>query len=183
MKRKELERLCKELGYTEAQLDKMFKAAASWNWKIDNLIMNGADWRDLSEDIIRNIPNLEKQGLEFEESKKRKKEEKKKKLKNPKDIVTQQEIDFETEMLNKIDNKIKLSEDEARELVFEYAIENKHLENLSEWQQSMESIIKIKDRYFKFNWIDGEPEATFWDNEYPKEVKKKKVVMEVWAEV
>lgn len=78
MKKKELEKLCNELGYTESQLDEMFKSAASWNWKIDNLIMNGADWRDLSEDIIRNIPNLEKQRIEFEESKKCKKEEKEK---------------------------------------------------------------------------------------------------------
>lgn len=98
-------------------------------------------------------------------------------------IVTQQEIDFETEILRKIDDKIKLSEDEVRELIYEYAVENNHLENISEWQESMESIVKIKDRYFKFYWIDGEPEATFWDNEYPKEVKKKKVVMEVWAEI
>ena len=186
MKRKELKVLCNELGYTEEQLDEMFKNGVKWNWKIDNLIMNGADWRDLSEDIIRNIPNLEKQGIEFEENKKRKKEEKKKNLKNTKNgknIVTQQEIDFETETLNKIDNKIKLSEDEVRELVYEHAVENKHLENISEYQESMESIVKIKSRYFKFFWIDGEPEATFWDNEYPKEVEKKKVVMEVWAEV
>ena len=78
MKKKELENLCNDLGYTEEQLAEMFKSAASWNWKIANLIMNGADWRDLSEDIIRNIPNLEKQGIEFEENKKRKKEEKEK---------------------------------------------------------------------------------------------------------
>lgn len=183
MKKKELEKLCNELGYTESQLDEMFKSAASWNWKIDNLIMNGADWRDLSEDIIRNIPNLEKQRIEFEESKKCNKEEKEKNSKKADNIVTQQEIDFETEILRKIDDKIKLSEDEVRKLVYEYAVENNHLENISEWQESMESIVKIKDRYFKFYWIDGEPEATFWNNEYPKEVKKKKVVMEVWAEI
>ena len=91
---------------------------------------------------------------------------------------------FENEILRKIDNHIALTENEVKELVCEYSVESNYCCSVSEYQISKEDIVKINDRYFKINWIEAQDGYnSFERNEYPKEVKKKTVMMEVWEEI
>lgn len=78
---------------------------------------------------------------------------------------------FEQCILNKIDNKIKLSYDEMEKLVWEYSIDrikNNNKEN------KIKTVVKIGKRYFIITWKDSN--IQFKANQYfgqPHEVIKK----------
>lgn len=91
---------------------------------------------------------------------------------------------FEKDLLNKIDSGVKLDEKEIRELVFECDYETKEHDK-HRWTQSMETISKLGDRYFRTYWFSGLTE--YQNNEFynqPEEViphsYTETIVVNVW---
>lgn len=66
-------------------------------------------------------------------------------------------------ILKKLDSGKKLSKNEIRELVWEYEIETTYGENCR-WTRSVNTIIKIKGRFFSIDWEEGLTEMQ--ENEY-----------------
>ena len=63
----------------------------------------------------------------------------------------------EKEYLEKIDSGVELTEDELRWLVNDYNIEEIFVES-HRWQDAMESIVQLEDRFFSISWMAGRTE-------------------------
>lgn len=80
---------------------------------------------------------------------------------------------FEDVVLNKIDNKEKLTERELKTLAYEFAEEEEEGDN-RRWSQGIISYILLKDRYFVLQWERGLTECQENGFYYqPYEVEKK----------
>lgn len=66
-------------------------------------------------------------------------------------------LSFEDEILNNFDNGISLSDDDMSEAIFMYEIDREDLDEYR-WTTLIRSVIKVKDRYFEIDWIQGNTE-------------------------
>lgn len=66
-------------------------------------------------------------------------------------------LSFEDEILNNFDNGISLSDDDMSEAIFMYEIDREDLDEYR-WTTLVRSVIKVKDRYFEIDWIQGNTE-------------------------
>jgi len=95
--------------------------------------------------------------------------------------------EYEKDMLEKIDSKVKFSEKDLSYLVSEFnVIKNTYGDN-RRWSRSVTSIIEIGERFFKVDWEEGLTECQ--ENEFyyqPKEVEKKTykktIIVTEWIE-
>lgn len=71
--------------------------------------------------------------------------------------------DFQQYIINKYDNKEKLTPDDIETLVWEYEWEREEYEN-RRWSRWVEVIVKLKDRYFRVGYDEGLTEMQ--PNEY-----------------
>lgn len=80
--------------------------------------------------------------------------------------------EFELKILKKIDNNEKLTERELSELVWEFEVECNKEDN-RRWSRSVETIVKIEERFFSICWEEGltENQDNYFGNQ-PVEVKK-----------
>lgn len=66
-------------------------------------------------------------------------------------------LSFEDEILNNFDNGISMSDDDMSEAIFMYEIDREDLDEYR-WTTLTRSVIKVKDRYFEIDWIQGNTE-------------------------
>lgn len=66
-------------------------------------------------------------------------------------------LSFEDEILNNFDNGISMSDDDMSEAIFMYEIDREDLDEYR-WTTLIRSVIKVKDRYFEIDWIQGNTE-------------------------
>lgn len=66
-------------------------------------------------------------------------------------------LSFEDEILKKYDNGISMSDDDMSEAIFMYEIDREDLDEYR-WTTLIRSVIKVKDRYFEIDWIQGNTE-------------------------
>lgn len=66
-------------------------------------------------------------------------------------------LSFEDEILNNFDNGISMSDDDISEAIFMYEIDREDLDEYR-WTTLTRSVIKVKDRYFEIDWIQGNTE-------------------------
>jgi len=79
-------------------------------------------------------------------------------------------------------SKIELTAEEARELVFEGQEVERIVNEKVRWGNCVESVVKIKDKYYMINWLEGATEMQedeFGDQD-AFEVERYKVVVEKW---
>jgi len=95
---------------------------------------------------------------------------------------------YELELLKKLDAGEKLPESELRMLLYEYdEIEREYGDN-RRWSRSVNSIIKLGERYFSLDWEEGLTECQ--ENEFysqPIEVEKvtyeKTIIVTEWKSI
>jgi len=171
--KKEIKEILKELKLTEIDIDNIWDDLAKTNWKVKSLNEAGKTWRDMNTHVIKQIPTQKERDLAQAEQERIKKEnEEKEKLKIESDKKYYQDH-FEEIIINKIDNKVKLSEDELKTLIFEYGKETEEGDS-RRWTQSITTIVDLLNRNFSINWERGLTECQ--DNEFyeqPYEVKLK----------
>ena len=94
--------------------------------------------------------------------------------------------DFEKRILQKIDNKEELTEDELSHLVYEFDKEKDYGEN-ERWTRSVTTIVELCDRTFAVNWEEGLTEDQpdeFYSQPYEVELREyeKTITVREWVE-
>lgn len=86
---------------------------------------------------------------------------------------------FEEIILDKIDRGISLTESELFDIVSEYSVKSEY-GSKGRWQRSVNSIVKIKERYFSIMWREGLEGLTEYQecsfSNQPKEVFPTKTI-------
>lgn len=92
--------------------------------------------------------------------------------------------DFEKEILRKIDNNERLTEDELEVLVYEYDVDSIEGDR-GRWTIQMTTIIHIRGRKFAIEWEEGatEYQESVFETQIPVEVKQitKTVEIKEWV--
>ena len=170
---KEQKEWMKEAGYTNLQLDEFWNENIETNPIIKNLNAHGMTWRDLNLSCVMQLPTQKEKDLKaIEESAAKEKAEKEAEEKKKMDKKYYWEH-FNEIMLNKIDAKEKLTEEELSELVYERGIETEEGEN-RRWSRTNVTIVELENRHFSICWEQGLTEMQpneFYDQ--PIEVEKK----------
>lgn len=84
------------------------------------------------------------------------------------------------ELSKKVWDRVRLSEDEIKELVYEYPIVDEILGEEHRWTREIKTIIDVDGQYFAIDWLRGLTECQeneFWEQPYPV-IKKEEVVIE-----
>lgn len=182
MTKKELKLILKEMNVTESQMDQYWNELIEVNHKVKQLNSCGKNWRDMNTAIIKQIPTQKQKDIEAKEKIEQEKIAKEIEENKKRDEEEYYSEHFDEIMIKKIDDKEKLTESELRELI-ELEIDRIEGDN-RRWSQSIESIVKLKDRTFLIPWERGLTECQ--ENEYydqPIEVVKvEKVVTKTVVE-
>ena len=83
-------------------------------------------------------------------------------------------IKFEEIIVNKIDNGEKLTEEELKEIIWDYDVESSYGEN-RRWTRAVSTIVCMCGRYFMVDWEQGlteRQENEFWEQSYEIERKE-----------
>lgn len=181
--------LLKKLGYTETDMQNFWDECKDINHKIKLLDNAGLNWTDLTVHQIEQLPTLKETTLkQLKEKEEREKAEAQAKM-SAAEAEEYYWEHFEEVMLAKIDKGESLTEDELRELVFEY--EHEDISDASEdsvlrWTRIKKTIVKLDNRYFRIIWQKAltEMQENVFDNQ-PVEVEQyeKVVVVKAWREV
>lgn len=171
--RKEIKAWLKEVNLGMAQVDYLWKELGeNGNTLVDTLKRSGQTWTDLNMHCIRQIPTQKEKDTQAfkkraEEAAIKQAEEEQ----NRKDKEYYNEHFLEL-MVEKIDNKIALTEYELRRLVMEEAYEVSAGEN-RRWSRTISSLFEHNNRLFMIYWEQGLTESQ--ENEFyaqPYEVEK-----------
>lgn len=96
-------------------------------------------------------------------------------------------IDFESKVLFKTDKGLKLSKDEIEDIRWNCEIVEETIIDEMRWQNEVEAVVQIGDRFFLVSWYSGkteDQEDTFWSQKLI-EVKKveKTTIIETWEPI
>lgn len=170
--KKEIKAWLKEVNLGMAQVDYLWKELGeNGNTLVDTLKRSGQTWTDLNMYCIRQIPTQKEKDTQAfkkraEEAAIKQAEEEQ----NRKDKEYYNEHFLEL-MVEKIDGKIELTEDEVRNLVFREAYEVMSGEN-KRWSRTISSLFEYEDRFFMVDWEQGLTESQenmFYDQPYEVE--------------
>lgn len=178
--------LLKKLGYTEADMQNFWDECKDINHKIKLLDNAGLNWTDLTIHQIEQLPTLKETTLkQLAEKEEREKAEAQAKM-SADGAERYYWEHFEEVMLGKIDRGETLTEEELRELVFEYEHETTNIGDKLRWTQPKRTIVKLDDRYFRINWQEAltEMQGNEFDNQ-PVEVEQyeKVIVVKEWRDI
>lgn len=163
----------KQNNYTYEQMQAYWDELISLgHTKVQMLSKAGLNWDETNLSIIEELPNAKEKFIKYREEKEKQRlaeEDAKKKALEQKAYYDEH---FEEIMLNKIDNKEELSEDEIKRLVYDYGVELTFGDN-RRWTRSANSIIQLQNRFFKITWEQGltENQENVYDGQ-PVEVEK-----------
>lgn len=165
---KEQRQWIKDNGYTEKQIDALWEDCRSTNSVINAISNDGGTWRDMSIFVLKKLPTQKQRDLEYIKKKEQEEEEEKTRLAKAEADKKYYENHFEEIVYSKIRNGEPLTEDESERLVCgdsraEIVEENKD-PDINRWTQNVETIIKLRDKYFAFHWRLGLTE--YQENSY-----------------
>lgn len=171
--KKEINSFLKENNYTIDDMQKFWDDCLETNTTVKALDKQGITWDKMNMSVIRELPTQKERDLKYikEQNEKEKMEfEQRNKLEEYKKYYKEH---FEEIIVRKIDNGDNLTEDELKEIVYEYAID-KECGDIGRWTMNVSTVVKLCNRYFMVNWEEGLTEMQ--DNEFyeqPYEVEKK----------
>lgn len=178
--------LLKKLGYTESDMQKFWNECKDINHKIKMLSDAGLNWTDLTIHQIEQLPTLKETTLK-QLAEKEEREKAEAQAKTSADEAKKYYWEhFEELMLDKINKGEALTEEELRELVFEYEHETTDMGGKLRWTQPKRTIVKLDDRYFRINWQEAltEMQKNEFDSQ-PVEVEQyeKVIVVKEWRDI
>lgn len=156
---KEQKQWIKDNGYTEKQIDAFWEDCRSTNSVINAISNNGGTWRDMSISVLKQLPTQKQRDVEHIKKKEQEEEKEKARLAKAEAEKKYYENHFEDIVYSKIRNGELLTKDESERLVCgnslaEIVEENKDPDT-NRWTQNVETIIKLRDKYFAFRWQFG----------------------------
>lgn len=168
---KEQKQWIKNNGYTEKQIDAFWEDCRSTNSVINAISNNGGTWRDMSISVLKQLPTQKQRDVEYIKKKEQEEEKEKARLAKAEAEKKYYENHFEDIVYSKIRNGELLTKDESERLVCgnsraEIVEENKDPDT-NRWTQNVETIIKLRDKYFAFRWQFGLTE--YQENSYDLE--------------
>lgn len=183
----EIATFLKSNNLTEAQVDLMWSELIPLNNKVAILNKQLGTWKNCSINIIQKIPTQKERDLERI---KKEKEEKERKQREEEQKLQEQKYydeNFEQIMLNKIDNKEKLSEEEIERLAYgNYVIDSVDID-IRRRTVRKNSIVQLEGRTFRVFWERGlmEYQDDIFEPQIPIEVKQitKTVEAKEWVEL
>lgn len=170
--KKEIKEILKEISVTEQEMDNYWNELIPLNSLVRQLNNCSKTWRDMNSSVIKTIPNQKQKDLDRIEKEKIEKEQQELLKKKEKEDAKYYEDNFEIIMVNKIENKEKLTEKELKNLVWSHETDREEGEN-RRWTRTVTSIVKLNGRTFSLDWEEGLTESQ--ENDYynqPYEVKK-----------
>lgn len=152
--KKEIKLYLKENGFTEKDMERFWNENIETNTLVRSLNNCGKHWYDLNLSCIKQLPTQKQKDLERLTQRKLEEEiELAKKEQEEKD--RQYYIDnWETIIINKIDNKETLTEREISDLVSEYSIYRETGDD-NRWTRDMFTVCQVNDRFFGISWRQG----------------------------
>lgn len=179
--KKEVNAWLKEEGLTLEQVDAMFKELAEVNHVARNMIQNGLSWTRWNMSVIKQIPGYKEKGLEkinMEEEKKKLELYEKQKKEAEENYYWNHFLEI---MVDKIDKKEKLTEEELRTLMREYEIDSVDDGEDGRWQRYITSVFEYEGRLFAFNWAQGltESQDDSFDEQPFEVIKTEKTIVVV----
>ena len=179
-----LRKWLKEHNRTPEEMQKYWDELIEINSTVRALHNSGFNWDETNLSILAQLPYEKERTLRALEERRIKEEqekaEKEAKLKAEKEY----EENFESIMVNKIDNNEKLSEKELRILVNEYEY-SEEAGGTGRWTQHMHTVVKLENRFFMIVWERGLTE--YQENQFlyqPYEVElheyKKVITVKEW---
>lgn len=163
---KEIKDYLRESGYTEIDMKNFWNENIGTNKVITSLNKYGKTWKDLNLPCIKQLPTQKQRDLEYFENRRQENERKIKEEKEKVDFEKWKEEHFEEYIVNKIDNKGDLTDDEIKRVIWDYKFEEEERDS-GRWTQSMETHVKLMDRFFSVYWEMGLTE--YQSNEYPEQ--------------
>lgn len=156
---KEQKQWIKNNGYTEKQIDAFWEDCRSTNPVVNAISNNGGTWRDMSISVLKDLPTQKQRNIEYIKKKEQEEKEEKNRLAKAEAEKKYYENHFEDIVYSKIRNGELLTKDESERLVCgnsraEIVEENKDPDT-NRWTQNVETIIKLRDKYFEFRWQFG----------------------------
>lgn len=172
MNKQELDSLLQEMGVTEENMEKHWQDNVTYgkNKSIVNAHNKGYTWRNLSAESLRKLPTL----LETDKAC----------VKANYSVLQRLNRNTETMTLEeKVKAKITLTENEIKEVVNEYSIEDIPGED-NRWTRNITSIIQIDNEYYMINWERGltECQEDYYPEQPVKVIKEEKVVTQTVVE-
>lgn len=184
--KKERNALLKKLGLTETDMDRIWSELVEIkHGLISNLDKAGLNWKDMTIYQIDLLPSLKEKTLKDREERTkeeelRKAEEEKKRKEEEYYVENREKV-----LLDKITNKLVLSEDELCDLIEYFEVDRIYGDN-DDWTRPVRTIVELGDKYFEVDWEEGLTE--YQENTYmnqPFEVKlhtsKKVVEIKNWV--
>lgn len=156
---KEQKQWIKDNGYTEKQIDTFWEDCRSTNPVVNALSNSGYTWRDMSISVLKKLPTQKQRDIEYIKKKEQEEEKEKNRLAKVEAEKKYYENHFEDIVYSKIRNGEPLTENESERLVCgdsraEIVEENKD-PDINSWTQNVETIIKLRNKYFAFRWQLG----------------------------
>lgn len=183
----EIATFLKNNNLTEAQVDLMWSELIPLNNKVAILNKQLGTWKNCSINIIQKIPNQKERDLERIQKEKEAEEKAKKEAEKKLQEQKYYEENFENIMLNKIDNKGKLSEEEIERLAYgNYVIDSVDID-IRRRTVRKNSIVQLGGRAFRIFWDRGltEYQDDIFEPQIPIEVKQitKMVEVKEWVKL
>ena len=185
---KEIKTFLKESGLKEADIDKMWAEAIPGNTLLQNLDRQGIGWRKLTINLIKQIPDEKEnqikraEKIRQEENRKQIAKENEQKEKDKKEQLWNNDYYVLNRLLSKDLTSHELCNIVGEETICEVikTIEGGH----GRWQQEMETIVQIADRYFSINWSHGltEYQEDIFTYQPVEVVSKQRQIIEVYWE-
>lgn len=153
--KKERTELLKKLGLTEADMNKIWSELVEIkHGLISNLDKAGLNWTDMTIYQIEQLPDLKEKTLKDREE--RAKEEELKKAEEDKKRKEEEYYNENREqiLLDKITNKLVLSEDEICDLIMYFEVDRIYGDN-DDWTRPVRTIVELDSRYFEIDWEEG----------------------------
>lgn len=161
--KKDIKPWLKDNGYTWEDMDNIWNECCEVNKTCKLLSEAGRNWSDLTMHQIKQLPTLKEDTIKKLQEKKEAEEKQAKLEEEARKQKEYYEENFESIMINKIENNEKLSEEELSRVVFDYEIEKFKGEN-RRWSRTVTSICALNNRLFMIDWEEGLTE--YQDNSF-----------------
>ena len=180
--KKERNALLKKLGLTETDMDRIWSELVEIkHGLISNLDKAGLNWTDMTIYQIELLPGLKEKTLKDREERAKKEE-----LKKAEEDKKRKEEEYYNEnreqiLLDKITNKLVLSEDEICDLIMYFEVDRIYGDN-DDWTRPVRTIVELGDKYFEVDWEEGLTECqenTYMNQPFEVELHTSKKVVEI----
>lgn len=180
-----LKKWLKENNRTEDEMQKYWDELIGENKIVTMLHNSGVNWDQTNLTLIGQLPTEKERTAQRKEQEAHRKELEEKAKKEADEKKKQYEENFESIIVEKIDNKEKLTESELKRVAYDYEISKEYGEN-RRWSRTVYTVCRLKDRCFMVEWEEDLTECqenSFFTQPYEVELHEyeKVIIVKEWV--